>query len=102
MSQKVIEARTAVVQGSVLAVPLEKAGVFLPMLPRMVAVGESAGTLDEVLEESARFHEQLLQTAIRRLSILVEPMIVVFVGGIVGFVYISFFMAMFAAAGSNR
>ena len=72
------------------------------MLPRMVAVGESAGTLDEVLEESARFHEQLLQTAIRRLSIMVEPMIVVFVGGVVGFVYISFFMALFAAAGGKR
>ena len=55
VSQKVSETRTAVVQGSGLAEPLEKTGVFLPMLPRMVAVGESAGTLDEVLEESAAF-----------------------------------------------
>jgi len=63
-------------------------------------VGESAGTLDEVLAEVARFYESQLQSTIRRLSVIVEPVIIIVVGGIVGFVYISFFMALFAAGGA--
>lgn len=74
----------------------------MPMLPRMVAVGETAGTLDEVLEEVATFHEHHLQVTIRRLSVLIEPAVVVVVGAIVGFVYISFFVALFSAAGGAR
>ena len=72
----------------------------MPMLSRMVAVGESAGTLDEVLDEVAKFYEAQLQSTIRRFSVIVEPAITV-VGGIVGFVYISFFMALFAAGGAR-
>lgn len=69
------------------------------MLSAMVAVGETAGTLDDVLDETAAFHEDQLQVAIRRFSALIEPAIVVVVGGIVGYVYIAFFVALFAAAG---
>ena len=98
---KVNRARLAVLRGSSLAEPLT-GDTFQPMLSRMVAVGESSGNLDDVLGEVASFHEQQLQGAIKRLSVLVEPAIVVIVGGIVGFVYIAFFMALFAAAGGSR
>ena len=98
-ASRVAEARTAVLRGGSLSGPLARPGTFMPMLSPMVAVGESAGTLDEVLLEVARFHENQLRAAIRRLSVIIEPVIVVVVGGIVGFVYISFFMALFAAAG---
>ncbi len=98
---RVAETRRSVLAGGNLAQPLDAPSVFMPMLSRMVAVGESAGSLDEVLGEVARFHENQLQAAIRRLSVIVEPVIVIVVGGIVGFVYVSFFMAMFAAAGAG-
>jgi type IV pilus assembly protein PilC len=100
--KKVNEARMSVLRGSSLAGPLAGGHVFLPMLPRMVAVGESAGTLDDVLREVAKFHEQQLQNSIKRLSVIIEPMIVAVVGGIVGFVYISFFVALFSAAGGAK
>lgn len=96
------QARISVIEGSSLAEPLRRGGAFMPMLPRMVAVGETAGTLDEVLEEVATFHEHHLQVTIRRLSVLIEPAVVVVVGAIVGFVYISFFVALFSAAGGAR
>jgi len=99
LASRVAGARDAVMQGGSLAAPLGADRAFMPMLSGMVAVGESAGTLDEVLEEVARFYEEELQRAIRRLAALVEPAIILFVGGIVGFVYIAFFMALFAAAG---
>ncbi len=99
LASRVSGARDAVIQGGSLAAPLAGQQAFMPMLSGMVAVGESAGTLDEVLEEVARFYEDELQRAIARLAALVEPAIIVVVGGIVGFIYIAFFMALFAAAG---
>ena len=99
---RIAYARQSVLRGGGLAEPLAVPGVFMPMLSRMVAVGESAGTLDEVLAEVAKFHENRLQSTIRLLSTIIEPVIVVAVGGIVGFVYISFFLALFAAAGSAK
>lgn len=96
-------ARQRVFAGGGLAEALSEARHgFMPMLGRMTAVGETAGTLDEVLDEVATFHESLLAVLIKQLSALVEPAIIVFVGGVVGFVYISFFLAMYAAAGPSR
>lgn len=100
LAGRVAAARQAVMQGGTLAEPLATSHAFTPLLARMVAVGESAGTMDEVLDEVARFHEQQLQASIRRLSVIVEPLIIVVVGGIVGFVYIAFFMALFSAGGA--
>lgn len=99
LASRIAEARDVVMQGGTLAEPLRREHGFMPMLGSMVSVGEEAGTLDEVLDEVARFHEEQLQRAIRRLAASVEPAIILVVGVIVGFVYISFFMALFAAAG---
>lgn len=98
----VATAREQVLRGDSLARSLPMRGAYMPLLNRMVAVGEEGGTLDDVLHEVSQFHEAQLQIAIRRLSALVEPAIIVFVGGIVGFVYISFFLALFAAGGASR
>lgn len=97
----IANSRDAIMRGGRLAESLDNPNAFMPMLSRMVAVGDASGTLDEVLDEIALFHESQLQAAIRQLSALVEPAIIFFVGGIVGFVYIAFFMALFAAGGSG-
>ena len=101
LARQVAEARDGVMHGGTLAEPLARERAFMPMLSRMIAVGESAGTLDEVLEEVAKFYESQLQAAIRTLAAIIEPVIIIVVGGIVGFVYISFFMALFAAGGAR-
>lgn len=95
-------ARDLVMRGSALAVQLDDRLAFMPMLPRMVAVGEQAGTLTHVLDEVARFSDRQLVSVIRRMSVLVEPVVILVVGGIVGFVYIAFFLALFALAGNIR
>lgn len=99
LASQVAAAREAVIRGGNLAPLLAVRFAFMPLLSRMVAVGETAGTMDEVLEEVARFYESQLQATIRRLSVIIEPVFIVVVGGIVGFVYIAFFMALFAAGG---
>lgn len=98
----VTTAREQVMQGEPLVRHLARSHGFMPMLSRMVAVGESSGTLDNVLDEVARFHEAQLERLIKRLSALIEPAVIVTVGSVVGYVYISFFMALFAATGPGN
>jgi type IV pilus assembly protein PilC len=98
----VAKTRQRVFAGGSLAEALTEPGGFMPMLGRMIAVGESSGRLDDVLEEVARFFENQLAVLIRQLSAVVEPAIIVFVGGVVGFVYITFFLTIYAAAGSQK
>lgn len=95
-------ARRRVIEGSTLAEPLAatKYG-YMPMLHRMVVVGENSGTLDEVLNEVTLYHQELLQKKIRFMSEMIAPVITVLVGGIVGFVYAAFMVAMFSAGGSG-
>ena len=99
ISAHIASVRETVIQGGTLAAPLLEKRIFMPMLARMVAVGETTGTLDPVLEEVAKFHEKELAAIMRWLSVLIEPAIIVVVGGIVGFVYIAFFVALFSIAG---
>lgn len=100
VAQLVESARETVLGGGGLAAPLAASGGFAPMLSRMVAVGEASGTLDDVLVEVARFHEEQLRATIRRFSAIIEPVVILVVGGIVGFVYIAFFMAIYSTAGN--
>jgi type II secretory pathway component PulF len=92
------DARESVIRGDTLAHALSAAPEFLPMLAKMAAVGESTGTLGETLGEIARFHEIMLQNAVRRFGTMIEPILILVVGGIVGFVYTAFFMALFSIA----
>jgi len=98
--RRVRAARDGVMRGGSLADSLRPASEFMPMLARMSAVGEVTGSLAESFGEVARFHEMLLAIAIKRFGMLVEPVMICVTGGIVGFVYIAFFMALFAIAGA--
>jgi type IV pilus assembly protein PilC len=98
-SWRVSMARERVVVGSSLAESLNTdPNTFVPMLSSMISVGETAGTLDVVLAEVTTFHENHLKERIKRLSALIEPSMIIIVGGIVGFVYLSLFMAIYAVA----
>lgn len=99
--RRVEVAHDDVMRGQSLAESLAPAVEFMPMLRRMAAVGEVSGALPETFGETARFHEMLLAIAVKRFGMLIEPVMIVITGGIVGFVYIAFFMALFAIAGTN-
>ncbi len=76
-----------------------------PMLPalvtQMIAVGERTGTLDHILQELGTYYEKVLETGIKRLTALIEPAMILVIGGMVGFVYYAFFQALFALAGGR-
>jgi len=86
-------AREGVLAGQSLAAGLQSPLVG-PLVPRIVATGESAGALDATLLELARFSEIDLERRLKTLARLVEPAILVLVGGMVGFVYLAFFQAV--------
>lgn len=102
LAARIAAARETVLRGGTLSAALAGGRAFMPMLGRMVAVGESTGTLAPVLSEVARFHENQLLVVVRRMSVLIEPVVIIVVGGIVGFVYIAFFVALFSLAGNVR
>lgn len=101
LRRRVREARGAVMRGRTLADALGPAREFLPMLARMAAVGEVTGSLPDAFGETARFHEVLLARTVRRFGMLIEPVMICVTGLIVGFVYIAFFLALFAIAGTK-
>lgn len=86
-------AREGVLAGESLASGLQSP-LIGPLVPRIVATGESAGALDSTLLELARFSEIDLERRLKTLARLVEPAILVLVGGMVGFVYLAFFQAV--------
>ncbi|MGN0852233.1 MAG: type II secretion system F family protein [Kiritimatiellia bacterium] len=94
-------AHDEVMRGAALATALQAAVEFRPMLARMAAVGEVTGSLAETFGETARFHEMMLGVAIKRFSVLIEPVLIVVTGTIVGFVYIAFFLAIFSLAATG-
>ncbi|WP_198243003.1 type II secretion system F family protein [methane-oxidizing endosymbiont of Gigantopelta aegis] len=100
MASHVAHARERVMLGSSLADPLENAG-YMPLVMQMIKVGESSGALDEILAEMTEYHDELLRQAIATLIGLIAPTMTIIVGGIIGFVYAAFLVAMFSAAGGS-
>ncbi len=90
--------RDAIIRGNNLADTLRVKNAYMPLLATMTAVGEESGNLDEVLDEVSQFHTSQLGALIKTLSAWVTPAIIVVVGSIVGYVYIAFFLGMFAIA----
>jgi type IV pilus assembly protein PilC len=94
--------RQAVVRGQSLTAALKQTTAYMPMLAQMVAIAEQTGKTTEILEHVTKFHEDLLQATTKRLASLLEPLLIVFIGGFVGYVYIAFFVALMSAGGSGR
>ena len=69
------------------------------LVPQMTLVGEETGSLDHILSELGGFYEERLENGVKRMTSLVEPVLILVIGTIVGFVYYAFFMALFALAG---
>ncbi|MBM84788.1 MAG: hypothetical protein CMM47_02045 [Rhodospirillaceae bacterium] len=98
-SQIVQRSRDAIIRGNNLADTLRDRHAYMPLLATMAAVGEESGNLDDVMEQVSEFHQSQLSSMIKTLSAWITPAIIVVVGSIVGYVYIAFFLGMFAVAG---
>ena len=85
----------SVKSGGSIAEPLKDAPIFPSMVAQMIAVGEETGNLDAMLSKVADFYEDEVEAAVKALTSILEPVMIILVGGIVGFIVIAMYMPMF-------
>jgi type IV pilus assembly protein PilC len=88
----IIKSKKFIQEGQTISVPLEETGIFPPMVVRMISIGEKSGRLEEMLSKVAQFYEEQTDAMVAGLSSLIEPIIIVFLGVIVGSIVISLFL----------
>ena len=106
IAEAIMTARASIREGETVSAPLKQSGVFPPMVVQMISVGEQTGALDEMLTKIAVFYESEVDTAVDTLTSIIEPCMIVVMGGIVGGMVVAMYLPMFklisvVAGGSN-
>lgn len=89
------EIREAVKEGELLVAPMERSGFFPPMCVQMITVGEETGELSKMLDHVANFHQEGVETFMKRFATIIEPFMLVFMGAIIGTIVVAMFLPMF-------
>ncbi|OYZ17793.1 MAG: pilus assembly protein PilC [Bdellovibrio sp. 28-41-41] len=100
VERALIRCKDSVLQGKPFAQPLSKDKVFPDMVVQMIAVGEQSGTLDNMLNKIADFYEDEVETAVKALTSLVEPLLMVVLGGIIAVLVVAMYLPIFSMAGN--
>jgi type IV pilus assembly protein PilC len=95
VEKAIFATRESISQGETIAEPLRQSGVFPPMVTQMIGVGEQTGALDEMLDKIANFYDDEVDTAVEQLTSIIEPVMIVVMGVIVGGMLISMYLPMF-------
>jgi type IV pilus assembly protein PilC len=96
IEQAMDEVYASAKRGGSLAGPIQRGSIFPPMVGHMVAVGEETGQLENMLGKIADFYETEVDAKIKALTSLIEPLMIVFVGGMVGFIVIAMYLPIFS------
>jgi type IV pilus assembly protein PilC len=91
----VLRTSASISEGKTIAEPLRESGVFPPMVVQMIAVGEQTGALDAMLGKIADFYDEEVDTAVANLTSLLEPLLMVFLGVVIGGVVIAMYLPIF-------
>ncbi|MBX3189463.1 MAG: type II secretion system F family protein [Labilithrix sp.] len=102
VEEAILYARSKISEGKNMAGPLMETNVFPPMVVQMVGVGEQTGALDAMLGKIADFYEEEVDVAVAALTSLIEPMMMVSIGGTVGVVLIAMYLPIFSIAGKIK
>ena len=91
----VLRTRASIAEGKTIAEPLVASKVFPPMVCQMIAVGEATGALDAMLQKIADFYEDEVDNVVNNLTALMEPMVIAFLGVIIGGLVIAMYLPIF-------
>ncbi len=94
--------RTKISEGKTIAAPLMETNVFPPMVVQMIGVGEATGAMDQMLNKIADFYDDEVDVAISSLTSMLEPLIMIFLGGGVGMFLIAMYLPIFSLAGNIK
>jgi type IV pilus assembly protein PilC len=100
IEDSIYKVRSAISEGRTMAEPLAESGIFPSMVCSMIAVGESTGALDTMLEKIADFYDDEVDQAVENLTALIEPFMLVFLGVVVGGLVVSMYLPIFQMAGA--
>jgi type IV pilus assembly protein PilC len=100
VQEAIMITKASISEGKTIAEPLSKSGVFPSMVCQMVAVGESTGALDSMLIKIADFYDEEVDAAVDSLTSLIEPMMMIFLGGTVGTMLAAMYLPIFKMAGA--
>ena len=100
IEKAVYSVRSDIAEGRTMADPLQESGVFPSMVCQMIAVGESTGALDSMLEKIAVFYDDEVDQAVENLTALIEPFMLVFLGVTIGGLVIAMYLPIFKMAGT--
>jgi type IV pilus assembly protein PilC len=89
----------AIAEGETITAPLKETGVFPPMVIQMIGVGEKTGGLDDMLGKIADFYDEEVNDAVTALTSIIEPVIIVFMGAVIGGILIAMYLPMFDIIG---
>jgi type IV pilus assembly protein PilC len=92
----------SVKRGGTIAAPLAQAPIFPAMVTHMVGVGEETGALDAMLDRVAEFYEEQVEASVKALTSILEPIMIIVIGGIVGFIVISMYLPLFSVYNSIK
>jgi type IV pilus assembly protein PilC len=95
IEDSMVDVKESVRAGEPIARPLMRAAVFPPMVTHMISIGEETGALDAMLNKIADFYEDEVDAAVKSLTSIIEPIMMMFVGGMVGLIVISMYLPMF-------
>jgi type IV pilus assembly protein PilC len=93
-----VQVRKSISEGKTIAEPLLETGIFPPMVVQMIAVGEATGALDTMLAKIADFYDDEVDVAVEAMTALLEPFMMVFLGGVVGGMIIAMYLPIFKMA----
>jgi len=96
----IYDVRSAIAEGRTMADPLSETGIFPPMVCQMIAVGESTGALDSMLEKIADFYDEEVDQAVENMTSLIEPFMLVFLGVVIGGLVVAMYLPIFKMAGA--
>ncbi len=96
----ILKTRASIAEGRTIADPLSESGVFPSMVVQMIAVGESTGALDAMLAKIADFYDEEVDAAVEALTSLIEPFLMIFLGGTIGGLVIAMYLPIFKLAGT--
>lgn len=100
IERAVLRTADSIAEGRPIAEPLEESGVFPNMVVQMINVGESVGALDTMLEKIADFYDEEVDQAVSNLTAMIEPFMMVFLGGMIGTLVVAMYLPIFQMAGN--
>jgi type IV pilus assembly protein PilC len=98
IEEALMDVRSAISEGKTIAEPLQESDVFPGMVTQMIAVGEETGAMESMLSKIADFYDEEVDTAVEALTSLLEPVMMVFLGGTVGGLLIAMYLPIFKIA----